>query len=120
MKRLSSLLAAEIALVLAATLSGCAQMRGHQQGQSETDPMRAAGMEGVTEAGPTPSSGPFYNQGAIGQTGTAEMQTMCSMYRNMAKARTPEERQAMMDEHMRQMSPEMQQRHMEMMGQRCK
>jgi hypothetical protein len=117
MKRLSPLLAAEIALVLAATLSGCAEMR---RGPSEIDPMSGGGMEGVTEAGPMPSSGPFYNQGGIGQTGTADLQTMCSMYRNMANARTPEERQAMMDQHMRQMSPEMQQRHMQMMGERCK
>jgi hypothetical protein len=38
----------------------------------------------------------------------------------MMSARTPEERSAMMNERMKNMSPEMRQRYMEMMQQQCR
>ncbi|ALK96093.1 hypothetical protein AB595_08615 [Massilia sp. WF1] len=44
---------------------------------------------------------------------------MCAMYRSMRDAPTEQARQAMMDQNMRAMSPEMRQRHMEMLRQQC-
>ena len=46
------------------------------------------------------------------------MDQMCAMHRNMHKA-PAEQHQAMMEEKMKGMSPEMRQRHMEMMRQHC-
>lgn len=48
------------------------------------------------------------------------MMAMCDTHRRMMGATTPEERKAMMDERMKNMSPEMMQKHMDMMQQRCK
>jgi hypothetical protein len=44
---------------------------------------------------------------------------MCAMYRSMRDAPTEQARQAMMDQNMKTMSPEMRQQHMEMMRQQC-
>lgn len=44
---------------------------------------------------------------------------MCAMYRSMQNAPTEQDRQAMMERNMQGMSPEMRQRHMEMMRQQC-
>jgi hypothetical protein len=48
-------------------------------------------------------------------TSDREMANMCAMHEKMISAKTPEERQALMAEHMKSMPPEMMQRHMEMM-----
>lgn len=76
--------------------------------------------QGEIWSGDGPVSGPGYMQGGTGQMGIADQETQCSVYRRMMAARTPEERQALMDPRMRSMSPEMQQRHLQMMGERCK
>ena len=48
-----------------------------------------------------------------------DMKAMCAMHEKMKSTKTPEEQKAMMDEHMKTMSPESMQKHMEMMAQ-CK
>jgi hypothetical protein len=48
-----------------------------------------------------------------------DMSQMCAMHRNMMSM-PMEQRQAMMDQQMKGMSPEMRQQHMEMMRQQCK
>ena len=61
--------------------------------------------------------------GMMGQGGAAgqmDMKSMCEMHDRMMSARTPEERSAMMNERMKNMSPEMRQRYMEMMQQQCR
>jgi hypothetical protein len=45
------------------------------------------------------------------------MHTMCEMHRKEMAARTPQERQAMMEERMKSMTPEMRQRMQAMMEQ---
>jgi hypothetical protein len=47
-----------------------------------------------------------------------DMRRMCPLYRDMQKA-SPAERQAMMEQHMQGMSPEMRRHQMEMMQQHC-
>lgn len=46
-----------------------------------------------------------------------DMQAMCDVHDKMMRAKTPEERQAIMDEYMKNMPPEMRQQHMQMMQQ---
>lgn len=45
---------------------------------------------------------------------------MCAMHEKMMNAKSPEERKALMAEHMRSMSPEMKKKHMEMMQEQMK
>ncbi len=51
--------------------------------------------------------------------GPMELKSMCDLHEKMRNAKTPEERSAMLDQHMRHMAPEMRQRHLEMMEQHC-
>lgn len=51
--------------------------------------------------------------------GMMDMKTMCEMHAKM-KDKSPEEKQAMMGEHMKMMSPEKMQEHMAMMQEKCK
>ena len=79
--------------------------------------LAAAGMSACT----APSGGNMHTHHHPGQMGQGgmDMQRMCAMHRDIQTA--PEgQRQAMMERHMQQMSPEMRQRHMEMMRQHCK
>ena len=56
---------------------------------------------------------------APGQGGAMDMQSMCAMHKKMMAGMTAAEQQAMMDEHMKSMTPEMRQ-HMQQMIQQCK
>jgi hypothetical protein len=42
------------------------------------------------------------------------------MHEKMKRSRTPQERSAMMDDTMKNMTPEMRQRHLEMMERQCR
>jgi len=48
-----------------------------------------------------------------------DMQAMCDMHKQMMSGKSPAERQAMMDDHMKSMAPEMRQ-HMRMMHEQCR
>lgn len=99
--------ATPLAAILAiATLSACSTARGDLQGQQSSSGSSATGAMMERSSG--------------GAMGMMDKESTCSMYKNMMSARTPAERQAMMDERMKGMSPEMQQRHLEMMQQQCK
>jgi hypothetical protein len=79
----------------------------HHPDQGAGRPMQPGGP--MAMGGPSP--------GQMAPRGM-DMNQMCTMYRNMQSAPT-EQRQAMLDQQMKGMSPEMRQQHMEMMRQQC-
>lgn len=90
--------------VLVAALAGCAPSQPMQQSDAATSSAtQGGGITGATGSG-VPS---------------ADTKAMCDMHQRMMGASTPEERQALMDENMRNMTPEMQQQHMDMMRMKC-
>ena len=52
--------------------------------------------------------------------GSMDMKSMCDMHKNLMATKTPAEREAMMDQRMKSMSPEMRRKHMAMMDEKCK
>lgn len=70
-------------------------------------------MNGQAGSGMTGGMGP----GASTSEGM-DMGRMCGLHREIQNA-PPEQRHAIMERHMQQMSPEMRQRHMDMMRQHC-
>jgi len=93
-------------LLASAALSGCAALR-EQHAQHHP------------EAASTGSQGTMGRGGQMGMMGNMDMKSMCEMHDRMMSARTPEERSAMMNERMKNMSPEMRERQVEMMRQQC-
>jgi hypothetical protein len=60
--------------------------------------------------------------GAAGATSTGaplDQQSMCELQRRVSAARTPEERQALLEQAMPGMTPETQERHLQMMRESC-
>jgi hypothetical protein len=57
--------------------------------------------------------------GATGAMGSMDMQSMCEQHRRMMAGRPPAEQQAMLQEQMKSMAPEMRQR-MQAMHEQCK
>jgi hypothetical protein len=57
--------------------------------------------------------------GMMGQGGQMDMKSMCELNERMKNA-TPQERSAMMAQYMGNMTPEMRQRHFEMMERQCR
>lgn len=104
--------------VAAAALTGCAAIQEkHKQHHPEVSATGSPG--GMGRGGSTGQMG-MMGGGASGQMGMMDNKSMCEMHDKMMGARTPAERTAMMDERMKNMSPEERQRHMEMMKQQCK
>jgi hypothetical protein len=88
-------------LVLLAALTGCA----------------ATGSEG-RHASQTTTAGPSGRGGMQGQQGMMmDMLAMCDMHKQQMAGKSPQERQAMMDEHMRSMPPQMRDRMQSMLRQ---
>jgi hypothetical protein len=112
-----------ITLALAGPLAGCTSP-GHV---SETEYTPTEGGPGYGPVGPAadvnavPGARPA--AGTSGATGAAAtgsgQQAMCDLQRRMAAARSAEERQAMMDEAMAGMSPDMRDQQLRMMRQQC-
>jgi hypothetical protein len=90
MKLISRLLCCTTMALLGGVLAGCAATHGAQD------------------------SGPH----AAAPQAMMDMQSMCEMHKKMMSGKTPAERQAMMDEYMKSMPPEMRQR-MQMMHGQC-
>lgn len=86
------------AIVAALVLAACAAPHGPGQRAHHPDSAAAPGASG-----------------AMAMMGTQDMQAMCEMHKKMMSAKTPAERQAMMDERMKSMSPEMMEKHKAMM-----
>ena len=111
------------ALIAAAALTSCAatqeeHLQHHPEAASATSP---GGMGRGSSTGQTGMMGGA--DGKMGMMGGADgqmdMKSMCKMHNNMMSSKTPEQQRAMMDDHMKSMSPEARQKHMEMM-QQCK
>ena len=101
-------------LIAAAALSGCATNQQDEHAQHHPEATSA------TSPGAMGRGGSTGQMGMMGGAGSQmDMKSMCEMHNKMMSSKTPEERSAMMAEHMKSMSPEMRQRHMEMM-QQCK
>ena len=125
-------------LIAAAALAGCAagqeeRMQHRPEAASATSPggMGQGGSTGqmgmMGGAGPDGQKGMMGGadgqkgmMGAGGQMGMMDKKSMCEMHDKMMSAKTPAERTAIMDDHMKNMSPEARQKHMEMMKQQCK
>ena len=98
-------------LAAAAALTGCAAVQEEHR-QHHPDPATANAQGGM---------GPGGKMGMMGGAGgQMDMKARCETHEKMQSARTPEERSAMMEDRMKNMSAEMRQRHMEMMQQQCK
>lgn len=87
--------------VLVAALAGCAPSQPMQQSDSTLS--QGGGTMGATASGEP----------------AMDTKAMCGMHQRMMNASTPEERQALMDEHMRNMTPAMRQQQLDMMRMRC-
>ena len=96
MKLLSSIGPVIASVVLMGTMSGCATGQAQQNVPSGTGAARPMAKMGPDEM------------------------AMCNMHQKMMSAKTPEERRALMAEHMKSMPPEMRQKHMEMMRENMK
>jgi hypothetical protein len=123
-----------IALLAATALSACtapgdttdhgAHHPDQAAGSATTSPAPSGGMMGGQSGGGM--MGGQSGAGMMGGTATGQMgpggtdmNQMCAMYRNMQSA-PADQRQGMMDQQMKGMSPEMRQQHLEMMRQQCK
>lgn len=102
------------ALLAAGFVVGCAvpadsQHAGHHAGAQ-------GGMAGTATTQSAPCCAMMGGQGGMRPQ---DREAMCAMYRGMRDAPDEQARQAMMQRHMQAMTPEMRQRHMEMMRQQC-
>lgn len=83
--------------------------------------MLAALLAGCA-AGPQDAVG-HHHGGAMdhghGHGSMMDMNAMCDMHRQMMGGKTPQERQALIDEHMKSMPPEMRE-HVRLMDEQCK
>lgn len=130
-QKTSSLIAV---FAVAAALTGCAanqtqpqtkattqeEHKAHHPESEAAQPSSKAGQRGGSGSMGMMGQGGGGQMGMMGQAGQMDMKSMCEMHDRMKATRTPAERSAMMDERMKNMSPEMRQRHMEMMQQQCK
>jgi hypothetical protein len=116
-----------VAILIAATaLTGCAASQEQDHVQHHPEGASATSPGGMGRGGSTGQKGMMGGadgqMGMMGRDRTGEkmdMKSMCEMHNKMMSSKTPQERTAMMDDHMKSMSPEMRQQHMEMM-QQCK
>jgi hypothetical protein len=105
-----------LAVALTACQSG--QMRAPEESPPHHDAATAAGTSGSAGSGTASGSGSGPTYG--GETaGVDKWQEMCAQSRRIMSAPTPEARQAMMEQAMPTISPEMRERHLEMMRKSC-
>ncbi len=108
MKPLSFALPLIAPVILAAALTGCATDQSRQHKQHHPDNSAAPAKMGDKSSG------------GMAMT-EADMMAMCGdMHEKMMSAKTPEERKAMMQEHMKSMPPDMMKKHMAMMQEHMK
>lgn len=102
MKSIFSLVATLALLLASASLTGCKTgwFAKQQQPQSQAQAQPSAASQATTAT----------------SIDTAEM---CALHRRMLAASTPAERDAMLNERMRNMSPEVRQEHIDRMRQSC-
>lgn len=120
MKIASTILRRLSPLMLVALVAACATP-GKTGTSDEVDhKAHHPGTSESTVPSSTPQAGPASNAGQMGMMGSMDIKSMCDMHKNMMSARTPSEREAMMDQRMKSMSPEMRQKHLSMMEEKCK
>ena len=103
-----------LAVALTACQSG--QMRAPEESPPHRDAATAAGTSGSAGSGTASGSGSAYG----GETaGIDKWQDMCAQSRRIMNAPTPEARQAMMEQAMPDISPDMRERHLELMRKSC-
>jgi hypothetical protein len=118
-----------ITLSLAGPLAGCSGWSGPGH-VSEAEYVPQQGGPGYGPQGPganvnavpgaRPPAGAAGTSGGAGATGAGgEQQAMCDLHRRLMGARSPEQRQAMIEQAMPEMSPEMQDRQLQIMRQQC-
>jgi hypothetical protein len=120
MKPLSFVLAILAPGLLAGALAGCSASQQHGSvSQSPGGPMRGPGASagGSGAAGSTHFG---YGCSPLGAGMTADQVAMCELNRRITSARTPQERQAMLDQYLPGMSPEARARRLQMMQERCR
>jgi hypothetical protein len=114
-------------LLLAAALGGCSSLSGQSEPEAPV-PMQSVPTAGMYPAGPGPGSaaaagqvgmGPALMGTTIEGSGSVSLAATCELYRSVETAKTPEDRQALIEHYMPGMSPEMRERHLQMMRQRC-
>jgi hypothetical protein len=100
-------------VLLVGTLAACQSWQAHAP--EHPPPHRGA----ETGAGTSGSAGSGTTSGG-GETADIESrQHMCELSRRITNAHTPDERQALMEQAMPDMSQELRERHLQMMGQGC-
>ena len=103
---------------LAAALTACqsGQMRAPEESPPHRDAATAAGTRGSAGSGTASGAGSPYGGETVGIT---KWQEMCAQSRRIMSAPTPEARQAMMEQAMPDISPDMRERHLELMRKSC-
>ena len=108
-------------LAAMAALVGCASPGDHDRHHMDGSDSATAATGGTMSSGTTGSAAGcgMMTDCAATQGQPMNKDAMCAMYRDMQNAPNDQARQAMMDRRMQGMSPEMRQRHMDMMRQQC-
>jgi hypothetical protein len=118
MKPFSFVLAIIASSLLAGTLNGCSTSTQHRS-QSPSGPIRGPGASagGSGSAGAT-GSGSGAGSEQMGSGMIVDQAAMCELNRRISSA-APQERQAMLEQYMPGMSPDMREQHLAMMRARC-
>lgn len=56
----------------------------------------------------------------MGMMGSMDSKTMCDTHKEMMNSKSPVEREAMMDQTLKSMAPDVRRQHLEMMSEMCK
>lgn len=120
MRSASTLASRFASIMLAALLTACA-MPNKGAPTDDADHKAHHPEAAASSAPPSPAQRPGpTGVGQMGMMDSMDMKTMCDMHKKMMSSKTPAEREAMMDRNMKSMSPEMRQKHMEMMEAKCR
>jgi hypothetical protein len=101
-------------LLLAGVLAGCQSWQERAPAQVHP-PAHRGSATGAGSSGATGSTG----SGTGEETGRGDQRATCDTSRRIMGARTPAERQALMDQNMPDMSPELREQHLQMMLRQC-
>jgi hypothetical protein len=101
-------------ILVAGTLTACQSWQA--RAPENPPPQRGAGMG----AGASGSAGSGTAAGSGEQMGMQGHQDMCRLHQQMMSARTPEERQAIMEQAMPGMASEAREQHLQIMRQMCR
>jgi len=119
MKTTSILALRTVPVVLAGLLAACATpTKGTASDEAEHNAHHPDKSTSVVPPQSMPARPGAGNQ--MGMMRSMDMKSMCDMHRNMMGSTSPAERDAMMEQRMPSMSPEMRRQHMEMMDAKCR